>query len=47
MVEEVVSPVGGVRFEFVCSGVGMECKFVPVMYHIYSSFAFFEREMSS
>ena len=30
VVEEVVSPVGGVRFRFICSRVGMECEFIPV-----------------
>ena len=47
MVEEVVSPVGRIRFGFVCGGIGMECEFVPVSYHIYINFAFFEREMST
>ena len=46
MVEEVVSPVGGVRFRFVCSRVGTECEFVPVSYRVYSNFAFFEGEVS-
>ena len=47
IVKEVVSPVGRVGFWYVHSGVGTECEFIPVLYCIYSNFAFFEREVST